>query len=147
MSDIIPTMFIRRPVCAALAAMAITPLPAKACRVATRWHVPSEVPSDAVVEGVVASIDTSDEYRRAANVRITKRWLGNEKPEMVQLTWSLDGGMCGPPGPIPQENQRLLVYLKKQNEKLRPIGWSVIDKEPDGSVIRQRNKEAKARVN
>jgi hypothetical protein len=54
--------------------------------------------------------------------------------------------MCGPPGPVPQENQRLLIYLKEENQKLWPIGWSVIDKEPDGWVIRQQNEEAKQRV-
>ena len=113
----------------------------------TRWHVPTEKPSDVIVEGLVGTIRTNDEYSGSVDVRITRKWLGWEKPEVVQLFWDVSGrGMCAPPGPVPKERQRLLVHLKKQGGKLWPIGWTIIEKEPDGAAIRRQNEEAARRL-
>lgn len=109
----------------------------------TLWHVPTQKPSDVIVEGIVGNIRANDEYSGSVDVRITRKWLGSEKPAVVQLFWDVSGrGMCGPPGPVPKERQRLLVYLKRQSGKLWPIGWTIIEKEPDGAVIRRQNEEA-----
>lgn len=106
--------------------------PAFACSSPTEFpYDPTEVPSDAVIEGIVTSVEPSD-YRPYANLNVSQVFVGTYPARTYRLEWWIydASGMCEPPGPAVKVGNRVRIYLYRSDGQIKAQGWVLTDEYP-----------------
>lgn len=117
---------------AAIGLAALLSGPTIACTAPTEFpYDPTEVPSDAVIEGIVTSVQQSD-YRPSATLKVSQVHVGSYPENTYRLEWWVyDGsGMCEPPGPAVKVGQRVRIHLYRSDGQFEAQGWVLTDEYP-----------------